>query len=70
VYSDVKFLQTVLVEYSPALTKIVKNEKSMIGFVKWYLQIESMGEATTEKMTKYLEINYISHHENQMDNWI
>jgi len=57
-YSDCKAVQTILVEYSNPWTKIVKNEKGMLNFVKWYLKnIASKGEATTEEMMKYLE-NY------------
>jgi len=54
--SDCKVVQTILVEYAHPWTKTVKNEKSMIDFVKWYLKnIASKGEATTEEMMKYLE---------------
>jgi hypothetical protein len=48
-------MQKILVEYSNPWTKTVKNEKTMINFVVWYLKnIASKGEATTELM-KYLQ---------------
>ncbi len=56
VNSNSNVVQTVLIEYTHPWTKTVKNEKSMIKFVKWYLKnIASKGEATTEEMIKYLK---------------
>lgn len=53
--SDSKPVQTILIEYSHPWTKTVKNEKSMIDFVKWYLKnIASKGEATSEELMNYL----------------
>ena len=55
-YSEIKVVQTILVKYSKPWTKTVKNEKSMIDFVKWYLKnIAFHKEATIEEMMKYLE---------------